>query len=167
VLLINGGAMPRLHVASLAVIAALNFSCATVPTPAASIETEAREFMAGYARDLRAGDRPAIAARYDRRGAYMAGGGEQQLASPDSIRARYQSGSWTAPSRFEWRDLSYEAIGPDGVLVSGKFDWTTAAGQTLPASYTALLIRRDGRLRIRAEHEDIAPSALRAQLCPR
>jgi hypothetical protein len=159
--------MPRLQVTSLAVIAALNLSCATVPTRGASIETEAREFMAGYARDLRAGDRPAIAARYDRRGAYMAGSGEQQLASPDSIRARYQSGSWTAPARFEWRDLSYEAIGADAVLVSGRFEWTTAAGQTFPASYTAVLVREGGRLRIRAEHEDVAPTALRAQLCAR
>jgi hypothetical protein len=142
-------------------------SCATVPARTAGIEAEAREFMAGYARDLRAADRPAIAARYDRRGAYMAGGGEKEFASPDSIRARYQGAQWNPPARFDWRDLSYEPVGSDAVLVSGRFDWTTSAGQTLPGSYTALLVRDDGGLRIRAEHEDIAPSALRAQLCSR
>jgi hypothetical protein len=159
--------MSRVHIASLFLIAAVSASCATMPANGAAIEADAREFMAGYARDLRAGDRPAIAARYDRRGAYMAGGGEQRLATPDSIRSTYNSGRWTAPARFEWRDLSYEAVGPHAVLVSGRFEWTTTAGQTLPASYTALLIRENGRLLIRAEHEDVAPSALRAQLCAR
>ena len=159
--------MPRLRLAFLIVLSATSASCATISPPAASVENEAREFMAGYARDLRAGDRPAIAARYDRRGAYMAGSGEKQVASPDSIRARYQHSSWTAPARFEWRDLSYEAVGPQAVLVSGRFEWTTTAGQSLPGSYTALLVREQGQLRIRAEHEDIAPSALRARLCAR
>lgn len=147
--------------------AAITVSCATVPSRTLGIEAEAREFMAGYARDLLAGDRPAIAARYARRGAYMMGAGKKEFASPDSIRARYQGAQWNPPARFDWRDLSYEPVGPDAVLVSGRFDWTTSAGQTLPASYTALLVREDGGLRIRAEHEDIAPSALRAQLCAR
>jgi hypothetical protein len=153
--------------AGLLLLGATTAGCASTPRGAASIEAEAREFMAGYARDLRAGNRVAIAERYDPRGAYMAGGGEQRLASADSIRATYQSASWTAPARFEWRDLSYEAIGPEAVLVSGRFEWRTSGGQALPASYTALLVRRDGRLRIRAEHEDVAPSALRARLCAR
>ena len=34
------------------------------------IEKEAREFMAAYANDLRAGRRLAIVARYDKRGAF-------------------------------------------------------------------------------------------------
>lgn len=142
-------------------------ACATTRPRSPTIEAEAREFMTGYARDLLAGDRAAIAARYDERGAYVAGGGEQQLASPASLRSRYQSTRWTAPARFDWRDLSYEVIGPNAVLVSGKFDWTTAAGQTMPASYTALLVRHGNGLRIRAEHEDVAPTAMRAQLCAR
>lgn len=154
------------RLSSLFLLAAV-VSCATVPPRSASIEAEAREFMAGYARDLTAGDRAAIAARYDRRGAFLAGAGQKALASPDSIRARYQSAGWSAPARFDWRNLSYEAVGPDAVLVSGQFDWTTAAGQTFPASYTALLVRDGGALRIRAEHEDVAPSAMRAQLCSR
>jgi hypothetical protein len=159
--------MTRRSVAGLMLLGATAAACASTPRGAAHIEGEAREFMAAYARDLRAGNRAAIAERYDSRGAYMAGGGEQRLASPDSIRATYQSASWTAPARFEWRDLSYDVVGPEAILVSGRFEWTTGNGQTLPASYTALLVRRDGRLRIRAEHEDVAPSALRARLCAR
>ncbi|HEU0055269.1 MAG TPA: hypothetical protein VFQ39_18910, partial [Longimicrobium sp.] len=45
----------------------------------AALVEEARAFMAGYARDLAAGDREAVAARYDDRGAYMVGGGEKEL----------------------------------------------------------------------------------------
>ena len=146
-------------------LGAATAACASVPRRAGNVEAEAREFMAGYATDLRTGNRSAIAGRYDSRGAYMAGRGTKTLASPDSVRAIYNSARWTAPARFEWHDLSYEALGPDAVLVTGRFDWTTAEGRTLPASYTALLVRRDGHLRIRAEHEDVAPSALREQLC--
>jgi hypothetical protein len=142
-------------------------ACATTPPGAPTLQAEARQFMEGYARDLRAGDRDAIAARYDARGAYMVGRGMKALASSDSIRGIYRRAGWTAPARFEWRDPSYEAVGPDAILVTGRFDWTTSSGQTLPASYTALLVRRDGALRIRAEHEDVAPSALREQLCGR
>lgn len=162
--------MSRVKLASLLWLGAFCTSCASLQQLLAKgggIEADAQEFMAGYARDLRAGDRQAIAARYDQRGAYIAGGGEQQLTTPEAIRARYQNVGWSAPARFEWRGLSYEPVGSDAVLVSGKFEWTTSAGQTLPASYTALLVRQDGVLRIRAEHEDVAPSALRAQLCGR
>ena len=166
-LLIKRGTVYRSRFVSLIWLGTLCASCATMPARNGGIEDDAREFMAGYARDLRAGARAAIAARYDQRGAYIAGGGEQRLTSPDALRARYESAGWTAPARFDWRDLSYEAVGSDAVLVSGTFDWTTTAGQTMPASYTALLVRRDGRLRIRAEHEDVAPTALRDRLCAR
>lgn len=159
--------MGGLRYVAMGFLCLVSGACATGPQRAATTEAEAKEFMAGYARDLRAGDRDAIAARYDRRGAYMTGRGRKALASPDSIRAIYRSASWTAPARFEWRDLSYEVLGPDAVLVTGRFDWTTGEGPTLPASYTALLVRRNGGWRIRAEHEDVDPSALRAQLCAR
>ncbi len=39
-----------------------------------AIVTEAQAFMAGYARDLKAGDRQGIAARYSRNGAYSLAG---------------------------------------------------------------------------------------------
>ena len=159
--------MRRLRLAAVVALGVASAACASLPGSAGDIEAEARDFMAGYARDLLEGNRAAIADRYDRRGAYMAGGGRQRLAPPDSIRAQYLSASWSAPAGFEWRDLSYEIVGPGAVLVSGRFEWRTPAGRTLPASYTALLVRRDGRLRIRAEHEDVAPSALREQLCAR
>ena len=49
--------------------------------------------------------------------------------------------------------------GTDAVAVVGTFLWTPAAGQpTLTFSYTSLLVRQDGVLRIRIEDEDAAPA---------
>lgn len=129
------------------------------------VEAEARAFMESYARDLRAGAREAIAARYDRRGAYRVGGGEKVLEPMDSIRASY-AGRWQAPAAFEWRDLSYEVLGDDAVMVVGRFEWTDQQGRMLPLTYTGLLVRQDGEWRIRLEDEDVSPRALRNLICP-
>lgn len=64
---------------------------------------------------------------------------------------------WSPPASFEWRGLAYEPVGPDAVVVTGQFLWGEASGAPLTFSYTGLLVRRDGRLRIRLEDEDPAP----------
>jgi hypothetical protein len=152
--------------ASLAFLA-LTASCAVnveVQRDDQHVEAEARAFMESYARDLRGGAREAIAARYDRRGAYRVGGGQKTLEPLDSIRAGY-TGRWQAPAAFEWHDLSYEVLGDDAVMVVGRFEWTDAQGRVLPLTYTGLLVRQDGEWRIRLEDEDISPRALRDLLC--
>jgi hypothetical protein len=123
----------------------------------AALVREAEAFMAAYARDLSAGAREAVIARYDDRGAYLVGGGEKTLMPTDSIRATYL-GRWQPPASFEWRDLSYEAVGPDAVVVVGRFVWGLSAERRMTYSYTGLLVRRNGALRIRLEDEDPAPS---------
>ncbi len=128
-------------------------------------EAEARAFMESYARDLRSGAREAIVARYDRRGAYRVGGGEKTLEPLDSIRASY-TGRWQPPTAFEWRDLSYEVLGDDAVMVVGRFEWTDQRGRVLPMSYTGLLVKQDGEWRIRLEDEDMSVPVLRDLLCP-
>lgn len=121
------------------------------------LTAEATSFMAAYADELRAGDRAAIAARYDRRGAWRVGDGTAVLDGWERISAIYASNQWQPPAAFEWRDLAYEPAGPDSVIVVGRFAWTPAAGQApLVFSYTALLIRQDGALRIRLEDESAA-----------
>lgn len=127
-------------------------------------EAEARAFMESYAQDLRAGAREAIVARYDRRGSYRVGAGQKTLEPMDSIRAVYM-GPWQPPAAFEWRDLSYEVLSDDAVMVVGRFEWTDAQGRMLPISYTGLLVRQDGAWRIRLEDEDVSPRAIRDQLC--
>ena len=125
------------------------------------IDVDAREFMSGYAEDLRRGRRQSIVDRYDRRGAYRVGEGEKNLESWELIRAAYMT-QWTPPASFAWRDLSYEPIGNDAVIVVGLFDWGLADGRRLTFSYTGLLVRMDGELRIRLEDESMSPRALAA-----
>ena len=127
-------------------------------TPEPAIVAEARTFMAAYAQALQQGDRAGIAARYDRTGAFHLGNGSKSFESYARIQAIYASADWQPPHRFEWRDLSYEPAGPDAVVIAGQFLWTPAEGAApLTYSYTALLRRQDGVLRIRLEDESTAP----------
>jgi hypothetical protein len=124
-----------------------------------SIDDDAREFMAAYGDDIRHGRRQAIVDRYDRSGAYRVGEGEKNLESWELIRASYMT-QWTPPVRFSWRDLSYEVVSSDSVIVIGLFDWGLADGRKLTFSYTGLLVRIDGELRIRLEDESMNPKML-------
>lgn len=158
--------MHEIRISRLAfpLLLAFAVACAPAPPPAGSptaydpgaLVREAETFMESYARDLRGGAREAIAARYDSRGAYFVGGGQSSLVPADSIRAQYAT-RWSPPASFEWRGLAYEPVGPDAVVVTGRFVWGRASGAPLTFSYTGLLVRRDGRLRIRLEDEDPAP----------
>jgi hypothetical protein len=129
----------------------------TDPAAASALVREAEAFMEGYARDLRGGERERIIERYDPRGAYFVGQGRKTLLPLDSIQASYR-GRWRPPFSFEWQDLSYEVVGPDAVVVTGRFTWGLSAEQRLSFSYTGLLLRQDGRLRIRLEDESGAPA---------
>ena len=133
----------------------------TDTSASADVVTEARAFMESYARDLLAGERAAIAARYDRSGAYILGNGRKEFLSHDSLVAVYRGGDWSPPASFEWRDLSFEPVGPDAVLVAGQFVWGRAANATpMTFSYTSFLRRQDGVLRIRLEDESLDPASL-------
>jgi hypothetical protein len=130
----------------------------------ADVVAEARSFMDGYARDLLAGDRGAIAARYDRTGAYMLGNGRKEFVPYDSVVAQYGGGTWSAPATFEWRELSFEPVGPDAVVIVGQFVWGRAGGAPpMTFSYASLLRRQEGVLRIRVEDESIDPASLPPQ----
>lgn len=133
-------------------------------TPAAAqpadsaLVAEARAFMDAYAHDLRTGDREAIAARYDRRGAYIMFNGERSAAAWDTIREQYRT-HWQAPAAFDWLDLVFEPAGADAVVVNGHFLWTLPGGRPpMRFRYTGLLMRQDGDLRIRLEDESVAPT---------
>lgn len=132
---------------------------ATTANEAESLVREAETFMAAYAKDLAAGNRPAIAARYSRDGAHMLGFGPAKLRSHADLVTRYASSEWQPAKRFAWRDLTYEVLGPDAVLVVGGFEWDDGDGK--PAgqfAYTGLLRRENGALRIRVEHENPLPA---------
>lgn len=126
---------------------------AAQPAAEAPIVVEARAFMAAYARDLIAGDRAAIAGRYQRRGAWRLGEGGGEFDSYARIVAGYAGPRWGPPQRFEWQDLRFRQAGADAVQVTGRFVWTPEDGRGRPFSYSALLVREEGALRIRLEDE--------------
>lgn len=141
-----------------AVPATMLFSAQQTAAQAAesALVGEARAFMEAYQADLIAGDREAIAARYDPSGAFIMGGGLKDFETHAAIERRYIE-DWSPPAAFGWRDLSYDQVGPDTVIVAGLFDWTWPDAAPEIWSYSAVLVRRGGKLRIRLEHEDPMP----------
>ena len=125
------------------------------PTNSAMLD-EAKSFMKSYATDLQIGNREALASRYDARGAYFVGQGKKTFMTVEQIKKLYQE-SWKPPASFAWSDLSYEVVGKDAVVVVGGFDWGISDKKAVHASYSALLIRSDGKLRIRLEDESPLP----------
>ncbi|HEX2764377.1 MAG TPA: hypothetical protein VHM92_11135 [Allosphingosinicella sp.] len=128
------------------------------PRAEAPIVGEARMFMARYAQDLLEGRRAELAGRYDRRGAWRVGPSKVVFEPWSTIEANYAR-RWSAPSSFEWQDLVYEPAGPDAVTVIGRFLWGPGPDGRKPPvlfAYSALLVRQDGALRIRMEHESAA-----------
>ena len=126
------------------------------PTSPLETERSVRAFYDEYADDLRQERRESIANRYDRRGAYLMGNGSKTLQTFEQIKDRYMT-KWSAPVSFEWHDLSVEVISRDAAVVMARFEWATAAGKILNFSYTGVLVKQDGKWRIRVEDESTAP----------
>lgn len=122
------------------------------PANAVSAERELKDFYESYADDLIKGRGDAIADRYDVRGYYSLGNGNKQLVSSAAARERYTK-QWSAPKSFAWKDLTYEVLSPDSAAVVGLFDWQRPSGEKLTLSYSAVLVRKDGKWRIRVEDE--------------
>ena len=144
--------------AALFIIAASVFAAIAqrAEKPIPETEQSVRAFYDGYAEDLRQHRRAAIADRYDRRGAYLMGNGSKQLHTFEQIKDVYVT-KWSGPKSFEWKDLSVEVLSKNAAVVLARFEWTTASGQVLNFSYTGLLVKQDGKWRIRIEDESTAP----------
>jgi len=127
------------------------------PRPMSSAERSIRDFFDSYAEDLRGHKREAIADRYDRRGVYMVGNGSKALVPFAQLKERYLT-KWTGPKTFNWKDLSVEVLSKDSAVVTGLFEWQSASGTTHNYSYTGLLVRQDGKWRIRLEDESTSPT---------
>lgn len=121
---------------------------------------EARAFMDGYAEALRNGDREAVIAGYDPSGVWFFSGGRGEWLTTGQIAEIYRSVEWRPPADFAWRDLAFISAGDDVVTVTGRFDWPATDGGARIIAYHGLLVRVDGRWRIRVEDETpVAPSA--------
>ena len=145
--------------AALFIIAASVFSAAAQKVNKTVSETEqsVRALYDGYAEDLRQGRREGIVDRYDRRGAYLMGNGSKRLQTFEQIKDVYMN-KWSGPKAFEWKDLSVEVLSKDIATVMARFEWTTASGQVLNFSYTGVLVKQDGKWRIRIEDESTSPT---------
>lgn len=121
----------------------------------ATIIADAQAFMESYANDVRKGDREALAARYDSRGAYIVGGGKKQLRGFEEIRQHYAQ-VWRPPISVAWRDMSYEQVGENAVLAIGLFEWGTPDAGVVTYSYTGLLHWDGQTFKIRLEDESKA-----------
>ena len=120
----------------------------------AKAEAELKAFYDAYGGDLRQARREAIADRYDRRGYFRVGDGQKTLISYEDSRNRYLN-AWAPPKSFVWKDLSFEILSPDAANVFGLFDWQAATGEKTIASYSALLLKTNGKWFIRIEDESL------------
>lgn len=127
---------------------------------------EAQAFMEGYAQDLRAKNGTAVAARYNRSGFHSMGFGHKKFTPYDSVRVSYEE-RWRGPDSFEWQNLSFEPITSDAIMVLGQFLWgNDNIAEPMTFSYTGLLVRQDGELRIRVEDESGDPMSMKGMICP-
>jgi hypothetical protein len=133
-------------------VSAQKAKVSTVQKQTATAEKEIRLFYEAYAEDLRQQRREAIADRYDRRGVYFLGNGRKDYDTFEAVKDRYVN-KWRGPKSFQWKDLSFEILSPSIATVLGKFEWETADGKVFNYSYTGVLVKRDGRWRIRVEDE--------------
>ncbi|MDZ7757158.1 hypothetical protein [Rhodohalobacter sp.] len=140
--------------------------CALQKSPSNDqLVAEAQAFMEGYAQDLRTRDGTAVAARYNRSGHYMLGAGHKLFISYDSLRVEYEE-RWQGPDSFEWQDLSYEPISSNAIMVLGKFIWGNDNFEEPGLfSYSGLLVRQDGELRIRVEDYSSDPMSMKEFIC--
>ncbi len=148
--------MTRLSTLVTVLVTAPIFACSPIPDRSEDeVRTEVTNFMAEYATEISTRDAEAVAARYSRLGAYRMGHGRKEFNSYDSIRAGYIR-RWDGRTQFpfEFKDLSFEILSSDAVLVAGRFEWSRGdSAEAIKMSYTGILTRQDGELRILLEDE--------------
>lgn len=143
----------------------LSFNCVSNPNidNGPDLTAEVQSFLVRYAEDLRTPNRERIIQRYHSNGAYFLFNGSKSFVTFDAIEDRYLGG-WQPPSKFEWCDISVETISNDAAVVVAVFNWSTVEG-TQQFSYTALLLRQNGELRIRLEDEASKSATTPAEAC--
>lgn len=115
-----------------------------------AVEREIKAFYDAYSDDLRNSRGLAIVERYDPRGAFMMGNGVKRSMTAEDLKNKYLS--FKAPKHFAWKELDVDVLTADTVAVLGLFEWQTT-GAINTYSYTGLLVKRDGKWRIRVEDE--------------
>ena len=143
----------------------LSFNCVSDPNidNGPDLTAEVQSFLVSYAEDLRTPNRERIIQRYHSDGAYLLFNGSKSFVTFDEIQDRYLGG-WQPPTDLQWCDISVETISNDAAVVVALFNWSTAEG-TQQFSYSALLLRQNGELRIRLEDEASKSATTPAEAC--
>ena len=148
--------MIRISTFSTVLLLATALGCSSSPDFSEDeVIAEAKTFMEAYATEISTGNAEAVAERYSRLGAYRMGNGRKEFNSYDSIREGYIRRWDGRPQfKFEFQELSFEVLSSDAILVAGKFEWSRGdSADALKMSYTGVLTRQDGELRILLEDE--------------
>ena len=148
--------MIRISTFSTILILASALGCSSGPEFSEdTVIAEATAFMEAYAAEISTRNAEAVAERYSREGAYRMGHGRKEFNSYDSIRVRYiRRWEGRAQRKFEFKNLSFEILSSDAILVAGKLEWSRGdSAEALKMSYTGVLTRQDGELRILLEDE--------------
>jgi hypothetical protein len=124
----------------------------------ATVISEVKAFYDVYAEDLRLHRREALGARYDGRGSYFLGNGAKAFESAEETR-RYYLKNWTGPKSFNWKNMEFEVITPQAVVVLARFEWATEKEpKPVSCSYSGLLLKKSGQWFIRMEDESCPPA---------
>jgi hypothetical protein len=140
---------------------ALVTACASnkpVPPAPPDLRAQATAFFEHYAVSLRNGERQRIASYYMPPGATIIINGARRFSTLAEIDARYRGAGWQPPAMFAWEGLEFEQLNDRQVAATGHFRWLSAGqADTTRMIYFGLLENTADGLRIRIEHETLAP----------
>ncbi|HYC50902.1 MAG TPA: hypothetical protein VEB19_07340 [Gemmatimonadaceae bacterium] len=131
----------------------------TTPTPAPpDLRAQAAAFFEHYTVSIRNGERQRLASYYMPTGATVIVNGRGKFETPSQIAAIYQGEGWQPPASFVWEGLQFEQLNDRQVAATGHFVWVSRAGaESIRVVYFGLLENTADGLRIRIEHETVAP----------
>ena len=130
------------------------------PAPPAppDLRAQATAFFEHYAVSLRNGERSRIASYYMPTGATIILNGTRKFSTLAEIDALYRGAGWQPPAYFAWDGMVFEQLNDRQVAASGHFRWLSAGqADTTRMIYFGLLENTADGLRIRVEHETMAP----------
>ena len=120
------------------------------------IRREVNEFLSSYTKDLVGHKKSELVDRFDPRGYYKLGNGIKRLYSFEDVR-EWLTNRWAGPESLSFRDVSIEVLSPSAALVAAIMEWGNENGSKEIYSYTGLLIKHEGKWRIRLEDESAKP----------
>jgi hypothetical protein len=140
-------------IAITALLAAVGCGAPATPTTE-EVEREARALVQAWGEAIRAGDGPGLLAVYSKQGVSLVTKGRVDRLAFGDLESWYL-GDAVDPQDFVWEDLRMEVLSPDAVIVTGTFILKWLENEGVRGAEMALLVREEGRLRVRIEAESL------------